>query len=222
MNAPRTSRRIGVSAVVQVLLFCWLLGFSVAVVLGYRTVNQLAEQVQTSVESQQVLALETRVAELAASIQPLEAKPEPATATALQDVQQTLRIRIAQIEQGLTTFATVDDVQVLRGEIEQVKVRQAAVRAVSPPASRRPPLKPTVVAPQPEPFPYRVVGVELRAGLRSVLVAPITDAFRADQIQVLLPGDALGSWHLQAIDGNTAVFLSGEQIRRMAIPGGSE
>ncbi|KXU38337.1 hypothetical protein AXE65_01870 [Ventosimonas gracilis] len=80
MNMPRVSRRISAAVVVQTLLFCWLLGLSVAMVLGYRAVNQLAEQVQTRVESQQVLALETRAAELAASIQVLEAKPEPAYA----------------------------------------------------------------------------------------------------------------------------------------------
>jgi len=191
-------------------------------VLGYRAVNQLAEQVQTSVESQQVLALETRVAELDASIQVLEAKPEPVTAAALQDVQQALHARIAQIEQGQIAFATADDVQSLRDDIERVKARQAAARAAPPPAPRRSLPKPAVVAPQPEPFPYRVVGAELRAGLRSILVAPLTGAFSADQIQVVLPGDALGSWHFQAIDGNAAIFQSSEQIRRMAIPGGSQ
>ena len=39
-----------------------------------------------------------------------------------------------------------------------------------------------------------------------------------DQVQVLLPGDAVGSWRLQAIDGNAAVFQAGEQTRRVAIP----
>jgi len=184
MSAPRGLRRISVAVMTQALLFCWLLGLSVAVVLGYRAVHQLAEQVQTSVESQQVLALEARVAELAASIQTLEAKPEPAITTALQDVQQTLRAHIAQIEQGLAVFATIDDVQALRGEMEQLKACQIAVRA-APPAPRRPPPKPAVVAPQPEPFPDRVVGVELRAGLRSILIAPATGGLNADQIQVM-------------------------------------
>jgi len=220
MNALR-SRRISAAVAVQVLLFCWLLGLSVALPLGYRAVNQLAEQVQTSVESQQVLALETRVAELAASTQALEAKPEPATTIALQDVQQTLQSQLVQIERGLSAFVTTDALQALHDEVEQIKARQAAVRAV-PPAPRRPQPKPAVAAPQSEPFPYRVVGAELRAGLRSVLVAPATGDFRADQIQVVLPGEALGLWRLQEIDGNTAVFQSGEQIRRMATPSGSE
>ncbi|MGE7089824.1 ABC transporter permease subunit, partial [Achromobacter xylosoxidans] len=35
---------------------------------------------------------------------------------------------------------------------------------------------------------------------------------------VLLPGDAVGPWRLQAIEGNTAVFQAGNQTRRVAIP----
>jgi len=214
--------RISVAIVMQTLISCWLLGLSVAVVLGFRTVHQLSEQVQTSVASQQVLALETRVAELAGNIQALEAKPEPATVTALQDARQTLQANIARLEQGLSAFATADDVLALRDEIKQVKARQATARTAPPPALRRPAPKPAVVTPQPEPFPYRVVGVELRAGLRSVLVAPASGEITPGQIQVLLPGDVLGAWRLQGIDGDTAVFQSGEQIRRMAIPSGSE
>jgi len=222
MNTSRISLRITPDVIARMVIWLWLLGLSVVVMLGFRTLNQLAEQVQTSVESQQVLALEARVAELAASIQALETKPEPVTATALQDVQQTLRTRIAQIEQGLTAFVTADDVQALRDEIEQVKAHQAAARTAPPSVPRRPSPKPAAVTPKSEPFPYRVVGVELRAGLRSVLVAPAAGGFKADQIQVLLPGDALGAWRLQTIDGNTAVFLSGEQVRRIKIQGGSE
>jgi len=222
MNAPRIALRMNPDVVARMVIWLWLLGLSVALVLGFRTVNQLAEQVQTSVESQQVLALETRVAELVASIQALETKPEPAAAAALQDVQQTLHTQLAQIEQGLAAFATADDVLALRSEIEQIKARQAAIRTAPPPVPRRSPPKPVVVVPKPNPFPYRVVGVDLRAGLRSVLVAPATGEFSADQIQVLLPGDAIGAWRLQTIENNTAVFHSGEQVRRMAIPSGSE
>jgi len=225
MNAPRISLRMNPDVIARMVIWLWLLGLSVVVMLGFRTVNQLAEQVQSTVESQQVLALETRVAELANNIQALEAKPASATTAALQDVQQTLHARLAQIEQGLSAFVTTDALQTLRDEITQIntqlKARQAAARA-APPAPPRRPAKPAVVTPQPEPFPYRVVGVELRAGLRSILIAPATGAVAANQIQVVLPGDALGSWHLQAIDGNTAVFQSGEQIRRMTIPSGSE
>jgi len=39
MNMPRASRRISAAVVVQALLFCWLLGLSVTMTLGYRAVN---------------------------------------------------------------------------------------------------------------------------------------------------------------------------------------
>ncbi|MBI6567078.1 hypothetical protein YA0745_23045, partial [Pseudomonas synxantha] len=42
--------------------------------------------------------------------------------------------------------------------------------------------------------------------------------FTPDQLQVLLPGDAIGLWRLLAVEGSTAVFQAGDQTRRMAIP----
>ncbi|MBI6567037.1 hypothetical protein YA0745_22960, partial [Pseudomonas synxantha] len=42
--------------------------------------------------------------------------------------------------------------------------------------------------------------------------------FTPDQLQVLLPGDVVGPWRLQAIEGNSAVFQVGDQVRRVAIP----
>jgi len=167
MNAPRAAFRITPDVVARILILLWLLGLSGAVVLGLRAVGQLTEQGQTSAESQQVLALEARVAKLAVGIQTLETKPAPASETALQDFQQGLHANITRIEQALGGFATVDAIQALRGEIEQIKAHQTAVRAVPPSAPRRP-AKPAVVAPKPEPFPYRAIGAELRAGLRSV------------------------------------------------------
>ena len=71
---------------------------------------------------------------------------------------------------------------------------------------------------EPPPLPFRVVGAELRAGQRSVSVAPSTGDFTPAQLQVLLPGDAVGPWRLQAIEGNTAVFQAGNHTRRVAIP----
>jgi len=218
VNAPRVSRRITAAVAVQGLSFLWLLGLSVAMVAGFRTVNPLAEQIQATVQSQQVLALETRVAELAGSVQALETTPAPASATALQDMQQTLQTQIVHLEERLAVFAIAEDVQAMRVEIDDIKARQNATR-IAPPAPRRP-ARPAVIAPQPEPFPYRVLGAERRAGVRSILIAP-TGAFSVEQIQVVLPGEALGAWRLQAIEGNAAVFQSGEQIRRVMIPTGS-
>jgi len=218
VNAPRVSRRITAAVAVQGLSFLWLLGLSVAMVAGLRTINPLVEQIQATVASQQVLALEARVAELAGSVQALETMPAPTSATDLQDVQQFLQASLVHIEQRLAAFAVIEDVQALRVDIDAIKSRQAAAR-VAPPTPRRPP-KPIV--PQPEPFPYRVLGIERRAGLQSLVTAPATGEVKANQIQVLLPGEMLGVWRLQAIEGNAAVFQSGEQVRRVTIPNRSE
>jgi hypothetical protein len=64
---------------------------------------------------------------------------------------------------------------------------------------------------------FRVIGAELRGGLRTVLVAP-SGSSSADQLQPVLPGESVGPWRLEAIEGQTAVFRSGEQTRRLAIP----
>ena len=53
---------------------------------------------------------------------------------------------------------------------------------------------------------------------RSVSVAPSNGDFTPDQLQVLLPGDAVGPWRLQAVEGSTAVFQAGDQTRHVAIP----
>ena len=107
----------------------------------------------------------------------------------------------------------------LRAEVEQIKARQTAapVPRAAAPAQPRASGK-AAAKPEPPPLPFRVVGAELRAGQRSVSVAPSSADFTPDQLQVLLPGDALGPWHLQAIEGNTAVFQAGNQTRRVAIP----
>ena len=49
-------------------------------------------------------------------------------------------------------------------------------------------------------------------------VAPSNGDFTPDQLQVLLPGDAVGPWRLQAVEGSTAVFQAGDQTRHVAIP----
>ncbi len=94
--------------------------------------------------------------------------------------------------------------------------RGKPLRAPLHPPSRAP-SKPTA-KPEPPPLPFRIVGAELRAGERSVSVAPSNGDFTPDQLQVLLPGDAVGPWRLQAVEGSTAVFQAGDQTRHVAIP----
>ena len=216
MNAPRSARRSAAAVVVQSLLWLWLIGLSVFVALGYQTMNDQADQERLDSRLQR---LEAQATGLAETIEAIQQRPAVATAADLKDTRQVLEARAAQVEQTLSGYAAADDLQALRAEVEQIKARQTAapVPRAAAPARRRTSGK-AVAKPEPPSLPFRVVGAELRAGQRSVSVAPSSADFTPDQLQVLLPGDALGPWRLRAVEGNTAVFLAGDRTRRVAIP----
>ena len=216
MNTPQSARHPAAAVVVQSLLWLWLIGLSVFVALGYQTMNDQADQERLDSHLQRV---EARVAALVESIKAIQQRPAVATAADLKDTRQVLEARTAQVETTLSGYAAADDLQALRAEVEQIKARQTAapVPRAAAPAQPRASGK-AAAKPEPPPLPFRVVGAELRAGQRSVSVAPSSADFTPDQLQVLLPGDAVGPWRLQAVEGNTAVFQAGDQTRRVAIP----
>ena len=216
MSAPQSARRPAAVVMVQSLLWLWLIGLSVFVALGYQTMNDQADQERLDSRLQR---LEARAAGLVESIEAIQQRSAVATAADLKDTRQVLEASAAQVEKTLSGYAAADDLQALRAEVEQIKARQTAapVPRAAAPAQPRASGK-AAAKPEPPPLPFRVVGAELRAGQRSVSVAPSSADFTPDQLQVLLPGDALGPWHLQAIEGNTAVFQAGNQTRRVAIP----
>ena len=211
MNPTQSLRRPTFTVVVQSLLWLWLIGLSVFALRGHQAINDQADQQRLDTRLQR---LEAQVAGLAATMQQ---QPAAATAAGLQDTRQALEARIAQIEQTMGGHATADDVLALRKEVEQIRARQTTPRATTP-AQRRSPSQPVTAKPEPPPLPFRIVGAELRAGQRSLSVAPSSGDFTPDRLHVLLPGDALGPWRLQAVEGNTAVFQAGDQTRRVAIP----
>ena len=211
MNPTQSLRRPTFTVVVQSLLWLWLIGLSVFALRGHQAINDQADQQRLDTRLQR---LEAQVAGLAATMQQ---QPAAATAAGLQDTRQALEARIAQIEQTMGGHATADDVLALRKEVEQIRARQTSPRATTP-AQRRAPSQPVTAKPEPPPLPFRIVGAELRAGQRSLSVAPSSGDFTPDRLQVLLPGDVVGSWRLQAVEGNSAVFQTGDQTRRVAIP----
>ncbi|URW83087.1 hypothetical protein NBV64_01630 [Alcaligenes sp. DN25] len=216
MNAPHSARRPAAAVVLQSLLWLWLIGLSAFVASGYQTMNDQADQERLDSRLQR---LEAQAAGLAETFEAIQQRPAAATVADLEDTRQVLEARAALVEKTLSGYAAADDIQALRAEVEQIKARQAAapVPRTAAPAQPRASGK-AAAKPEPPPLPFRVVGAELRAGQRSVSVAPSSADFTPDQFQVLLPGDALGPWRLKAIEGNTAVFQAGDQTRRVAIP----
>ncbi|MBD9368021.1 MULTISPECIES: hypothetical protein [Gammaproteobacteria] len=213
MNAPQPAHRSTAAVVVQSLMWLWLIGLSVLVALGYQAMNDQTDQERLDSRLQR---LEAQATGLAENIEAIQQRPAIATAADLKDTRQILEARAAQVEKSLSAYAAADDLQALRAEVEQVKARQTAARAAAPDQPRT--MNKPTAKPEPPPLPFRIVGAELRAGERSVSVAPSNGDFTPDQLQVLLPGDAVGPWRLQAVEGNTAVFQAGDQTRRVAIP----
>ncbi|QOY21910.1 hypothetical protein FYK61_11105 [Xanthomonas citri] len=213
MNAPQPAHRSTAAVVVQSLMWLWLIGLSVLVALGYQAMNDQADQERLDSRLQR---LEAQATNLAETIETIQQRPAVATAADLKDTHQILEARAAQVEKSLSAYAAADDLQALRAEVEQVKARQTAARAAAPARPRA--ANKAAAKSEPPPLPFRIVGAELRAGERSVSVAPSTGDFTPDQLQVLLPGHAVGPWRLQAVEGNAAVFQAGELTRRVAIP----
>ncbi|ELN4898736.1 TPA: hypothetical protein VDU17_001922 [Pseudomonas aeruginosa] len=214
MNAPQPAQRSTAAVVVQSLMWLWLIFLSVLAALGYQALSDQADQERLDSRLQR---LEAQATGLAETIEAIQQRPAVATDADLKDTRQILEARAAQVEKSLSGYAAADDLQALRAEVEQIKARQAAARATAP-AQPRASRTSAASKTEPPPLPFRVVGAELRAGERSVSVAPASGGFTPDQLQVLLPGDAVGPWRLQAIDGNAAVFQAGDQTRRVAIP----
>lgn len=213
MNAAQSPRRPITAVVLQSLMWLWLIGLSVFAALSYQTMNDQADQ---SLLDSRLQHLEAQAVGLAEAIEAIQQRPAVATAADLKDTREFLEARAAQVETTLSGYAAAEDLQALRIEVEQIKTRQTVARAAAP-AQPRTPRRPSA-KPEPLPLPFRIVGVELRAGQRSLSVAPSSGDFTPDQLQVLLPGDAVGSWRLQAVEGNSAVFQAGDQTRRMVIP----
>jgi hypothetical protein len=221
MNAPVPGTpRSRAAAVFHIVLCTWLIGLSVLVFVSLQMTGSLAQQDQLDLAQRQQQLLETRLTALAENLQALQALPQAATVTVLQSTRESLEARLAAVEQAVSSLATADDVAALRTAVEQIKARQAAARTSTKALPRT--ARPAVTAPKAEPLPFRVIGAELRAGQRSILVAPLASSISgplsAGQLQPVLPGESVGAWRLEAIEGQTAVFRSGEQTRRLAIP----
>ena len=212
MNAPQPAQRSTAAVVVQSLMWLWLIFLSVLAALGYQALSDQADQERLDSRLQR---LEAQATGLAETIEAIQQRPAVATDADLKDTRQILEARAAQVEKSLSGYAAPTTSRRCARRSSRSRASRRACHRTRPAARiahvRR--LKTEL-----PPLPFRVVGAELRAGQRSVSVAPSIGDFTPAQLQVLLPGDAVGPWRLQAIEGNTAVFQAGNQTRRVAIP----
>ncbi|MGI8472766.1 hypothetical protein [Pectobacterium brasiliense] len=214
-NTPTRLKRTAV-AVSWFLIYAWLSLLTVFIGLSYRTIADLAERKQVDASMQQIRVLEESVTELADSMQVLQTHTLPVSATALRELQQHVENRLAQIEQKQANQASTQAVQTLRDELERLKSQQAIARP-SPSTTHRT-ASPAATAPRNMPFPFRILGLELRAGQRMVSLAPAGGKLSSNQIQLVSLGETVDQWRLDAIEGDSAIFSRAGQTRRLAIP----
>ncbi|AOR65686.1 MULTISPECIES: hypothetical protein [Pectobacterium] len=216
MNNTAITLRHTSTMIIRLLVWVWLGVLTALAVLNYRATADLVKREQADASLQQIQVLEGLLTELADSIQALEARPDPASATALRSMQHSLETRIAQMEQTQENYASTQVVQTLRDELAQLKSQQKAAIQSAPTTSRT--TNPAVTTPKKMPFPFRILGLELRAGQRMVSIAPASGEPAPEQIQLVLPGEAVSQWRLETIDGDTAIFSRAGQTRRLTIP----
>ncbi|MDH0425371.1 hypothetical protein [Stutzerimonas stutzeri] len=193
----------------------WLLLISAAVVIDHVALSGLAAQVETNAPGLQVAVLEKRLAELVQQVEQAQQQPNALPQARYEVEHQALEQRLNAIEQALGSRPTADNLLPLQARIEQLEMR-LSTPSPEPPAPPPPrtaaPSKPKVVE-----QPFRVIAAELRAGKRFLSILPAASV-ALSQVRLLRPGEAEAGWHLETIEGNTAVFRHGDDIRRLPVP----
>lgn len=188
----------------------WLLLVSVLAVVNSVGLSRLTEQSQASAQDAHVQALNTRVAELEQQAAASKNQPKPVTQPDFEAARKTLDERLAQVEQAQAGDAHAGDLQALQARVGDIEARMK--RTAAAPRRTAELAKPKL----PEP-PFNVVGVELRGGERFLSVAAPKASSVLD-VWLLREGDAVGAWHLLAIEARAAVFRVDGQAQRIALP----
>ena len=188
----------------------WLLLVSVLAVVNSVGLSRLSEQSQASAQDTHVQALNTRVAELEQQAAASKNQPKPVTQPDFEAARKALDERLTQVEQAQAADAHAGDLQARMGDLE-ARMKRTAAPAAAPQRTAEP-AKPKV----PEP-PFNVVGVELRGGERFLSVTAPKASSVLD-VWLLREGDAVGAWHLLAIEARAAVFRVDGQTQRLALP----
>ena len=191
----------------------WLLFISAAVVIDHVALSRLTDDMQSNTLEPRLTLQDHRLSELAQHVEDVLDQPEPVTPADIAVIHQALEARLADMEQAVSTHA---DIAPLESRLDQFEARlQEARRTLLPAASplQRPaPAKPIVTEP-----PFLVLSIELRGGERFLSIAP-TDPQSLAEARVRRPGETVGGWLLEAINGNTVVFRVDGQARQLTVP----
>lgn len=195
----------------------WLLFISTAVVIDHVALSRLTDDMQSNTLEHRLTLLDQQLSELAQQVEDALDQPEPVTPADIAAIHQSLEARLDDMEQAISTHADIADLAPLESRLDQFEVRLQEARRTPPPAAppvQRPaPANPPIVT---EP-PFQVLSIELRGGERFLSIAPTAPQSLAE-IRIVRPGETVGGWLLEAIDGNTAVFRVDGQARPLTVP----
>lgn len=220
MSFPAESRPQSRARLLRVAAATWLLLISAAVIIDHVALSRLADDVQASAPSLQVAMLDSRLTDLERRMDAADRQPASLTQSSLDATRQALEERLAVLEQTASTPQTAAaDIAPLQSRVEQLEARMREVRQAPAPATapvRRPPPADTARPALAEP-PFRLLGIELRAGERFLSIAP-AHARSLAEARVLRLGETESGWQLEALEGQTAVFHFDGQTRQLAVP----
>ncbi|HBO2188593.1 TPA: hypothetical protein ACNFRY_005756 [Pseudomonas aeruginosa] len=221
LNDARQVKRPRSLSWVVIVQWAWLVALSILLFAVGRSAIDVKATQSGAVSTQQLQALEQRIAAQEESNQARLVQAPSATQQALQNLRAALEGRLDRLEQQTSGEGHDSQFEALRSEFEQIKTQMAVLKTSAERAARRKVARPAPAAPtvvREDPLPFRVLGVERRAGQVSASVAPADGALAANTIQIVLPGESLGKWRLEAVEGSTVTFRAGEQVRRVALP----
>ncbi|MGK8436757.1 hypothetical protein ACRS3X_05275 [Ectopseudomonas hydrolytica] len=218
MTMPGSERR---ATLMRVAAVTWLLLISAAVVIDHVALSRLAEQLKTRAATPRVDNLEQRLTELDQQVEQRRREPDALPEARYASDRLALEQRLTAIEQVLDSHQSAQHLLPLQARLEQLEAKLAAPRPSTPPAARPRPSSPAAARPASTEPPFRVIGVELRAGERFLSVLP-TGAATVSQVRLLRPSEAEAGWRLDTLDGATALFRRGDETRSLAIPGRQE
>ncbi|QNM96724.1 hypothetical protein [Chitinimonas koreensis] len=179
--------------------------------------SRLADQAQADPYAAQFNALSARVAALERQVDGMARQPVGVKQVDFELDRQALEARLTAIERAREGVAQAADVQVLQARLDRAEAQlvKAQQRSRLTATTRR--RVATTEAPATPVPPFRVIGLQQRAGTRFLSILPQGAAALA-HARLLHEGDHEGAWHLQSIGANAAVFRVAGQILRVAMP----
>ena len=203
----------------HVVTATWLLLISLAVIVDHVALSRLAEDSQAGVQSARIAVLEQTLSEWGQRVDAIERRPEALTQEGFVGVRQAIEERLARIEQSAADHAAAGELALLKERLDRLEARVVSTRqAPTPQAAPTPrPAPPEPTPPRIAEPPFRLLGTELRAGERFLSIAPSGSRSLAE-IRILRPGESQDGWRLDSLDGRTAVFSFGGQVRQLAVP----